>query len=111
MNSLIAYLRLTHAGWVMAREGVIASLPADGLRGPAKLAHRLAGLIARRQTQQVQRAERLSRAVERLGPSYVKLGQFLATRPDVVGKPPGAGSVDAAGSHGHISRFKSPERV
>tara|TARA_R110000751_G_scaffold71441_3_gene144729 strand:+ start:10148 stop:11719 length:1572 start_codon:yes stop_codon:yes gene_type:complete len=87
MNSLIAYLRLTHAGWVMAREGVIASLPADGLRGPAKLAHRLAGLIARRQTQQVQRAERLSRAVERLGPSYVKLGQFLATRPDVVGKP------------------------
>jgi hypothetical protein len=29
--------------------------------------------------------DRLARAVERLGPSWVKLGQFLATRPDVVG--------------------------
>jgi len=28
----------------------------------------------------------LSTALTRLGPSYVKLGQFLATRPDVVGK-------------------------
>ncbi|MCF3642835.1 2-polyprenylphenol 6-hydroxylase, partial [Rhizobium sp. TRM95111] len=31
------------------------------------------------------RSERLARAIERLGPSYVKMGQFLATRPDVVG--------------------------
>src|SRR3954465_11117330 len=28
---------------------------------------------------------RLSRALARLGPAYLKLGQFLATRPDVVG--------------------------
>jgi ubiquinone biosynthesis protein len=28
---------------------------------------------------------RLSRALERMGPAYLKLGQFLATRPDVVG--------------------------
>jgi ubiquinone biosynthesis protein len=28
---------------------------------------------------------RLSAALTRLGPTYVKLGQFLATRPDVVG--------------------------
>jgi len=27
----------------------------------------------------------LSRALTRLGPAYLKLGQFLATRPDVVG--------------------------
>jgi ubiquinone biosynthesis protein len=32
-----------------------------------------------------ERTDRLARAVERLGPSWVKLGQFLATRPDVVG--------------------------
>jgi ubiquinone biosynthesis protein len=31
------------------------------------------------------RSERLSRAIPALGPSYIKLGQFLATRPDVVG--------------------------
>ena len=28
---------------------------------------------------------RLASALTRLGPTYVKLGQFLATRPDVVG--------------------------
>jgi ubiquinone biosynthesis protein len=28
---------------------------------------------------------RLSKALTRLGPSYVKFGQFLATRPDIVG--------------------------
>ncbi|MDA4846365.1 2-polyprenylphenol 6-hydroxylase [Hoeflea poritis] len=86
MNSFFAYLRLMRAGWVMAREGVIASLPADGLQGPALAAHRLATALARRKSQQADRAERLARAVERLGPSYVKLGQFLATRPDVVGR-------------------------
>ena len=85
MNTFLAYLRLMRAGWVMAREGVVASLPPDGLRGPARLGHRLATAIARRRAQQADRAERLTRAVERLGPSYVKLCQFLATRPDVVG--------------------------
>ena len=46
----------------------------------------MAGLIARRRPDVggVSR-ETLSRALNRLGPSYVKLGQFLATRPDIVG--------------------------
>jgi ubiquinone biosynthesis protein len=85
MTPFFAYLRLMRAGWVMAREGVVASLPAEGLRGPARLGFRFATLIARRRAQSADRAARLTRAVERLGPSYVKLGQFLATRPDVVG--------------------------
>ncbi len=29
--------------------------------------------------------ERLAKALERLGPAYVKVGQFLATRPDMIG--------------------------
>jgi ubiquinone biosynthesis protein len=29
--------------------------------------------------------ERLAKALERLGPAYVKFGQFLATRPDIIG--------------------------
>ncbi len=29
--------------------------------------------------------ERLAKAFERLGPAYVKMGQFLATRPDMIG--------------------------
>ena len=86
MTNVLPYFRLMRAGWVMAREGVIASLPADGLHGPARAAHGLATAVARRRAQSTDRAERLTRAVERLGPSYVKLGQFLATRPDVVGR-------------------------
>lgn len=86
MTMVIAYLRLARAAWVMAREGVIASLPSDGLRGPALLAYRVAGRLARGSMQSADRADRLTRAVERLGPSYVKLCQFLATRPDVVGR-------------------------
>ena len=85
MSNPLAYLRVAHAGWVLTREGVIAALPADGLGGPARFGHGLARLLARRNVQSVGRAERLARAVDRLGPSYVKLCQFLATRPDVVG--------------------------
>jgi ubiquinone biosynthesis protein len=44
---------------------------------------RFARLFERRSTGPAE--TRLSLALTRLGPSYVKLGQFLATRPDVVG--------------------------
>ena len=44
---------------------------------------RFARLFERRSTSPAE--TRLSAALTRLGPSYVKLGQFLATRPDVVG--------------------------
>ena len=86
MIAAFAYLKAMRAGWVMAREGVIASLPSDGLRGPALFGYRIATRLARRGTRQEDRAHKLTRAVERLGPSYVKLCQFLATRPDVVGR-------------------------
>lgn len=48
----------------------------------AQFAVRMARLIERRGAVT---SGRLSRALTRLGPTYVKLGQFLATRPDVVG--------------------------
>ncbi len=86
MASIGSYLALAHAGWVLVREGVISALPADGATGPAKFAHRMAGVLARRQSRNRKQSERLSIALNRLGPSWVKLGQFLATRPDVVGK-------------------------
>lgn len=69
----------------MAREGVVSALPTDGMPGPAKFAHRCAGLIARRRSKEIEQSERLSIALNKLGPSWVKLGQFLATRADVVG--------------------------
>jgi len=85
MSTLSAYLRLVRAGWVMLREGVIAAAPGEQLEGLPRFGWRMAKLMSRRRATRIDRAERLSRAIDRLGPSYVKLGQFLATRPDVVG--------------------------
>ena len=86
MSSLAASLRLMRAGWVLAREGVFASIPVEGLTGMAAFGQRVVKLLAKRGGKSAAREQRLARAISRLGPSYVKLGQFLATRPDVVGK-------------------------
>ncbi|MCB1457718.1 MAG: 2-polyprenylphenol 6-hydroxylase [Nitratireductor sp.] len=86
MGTVRSLFSLAHAGYVLAREGVIQALPVEGMPAPARLLHRMAGLVARRQAAGRSRSERLSAALNRLGPSWVKLGQFLATRPDVVGK-------------------------
>jgi len=80
-----AYFRLARAGWIMVREGVVAALPGDELTGMPRLGWRIGKMLARRRTTKTARSERMSKALTRLGPSYVKLGQFLATRPDVVG--------------------------
>ena len=85
MSTPAAYFRLLRAGWILAREGVFAALPGEQLTGPANFAWRVSRLVARRRTRGERRSDRMARAVDRLGPSYVKLGQFLATRPDVVG--------------------------
>ncbi len=86
MSSLAASLRLMRAGWVLAREGVFASIPVEGLTGVAAFGQRVVKLLAKRGGRSETRELRLARAINRLGPSYVKLGQFLATRPDIVGK-------------------------
>jgi len=85
MSTVAAYFRLVRAGWIMVREGVVSALPGDQLSGLPRAGWRFARLFARRRSAGSDRTERIGRAVERLGPSYVKLGQFLATRPDVVG--------------------------
>ncbi len=80
-GSLGHVLRLGRAGFILAREGVFSGVDPAGLPAPARLALMLAGLLARGDGG----LERLAPAIARLGPSYVKLGQTLATRPDVVG--------------------------
>ena len=85
MTAFTTGLRLIRAGFILVREGVVSSIPRDELPPPLRFAHRLAGLFARRGAAKAGRSDRLARAIERLGPSWVKLGQFLATRPDVVG--------------------------
>ncbi|HZL40837.1 MAG TPA: 2-polyprenylphenol 6-hydroxylase [Pseudolabrys sp.] len=75
--------RLARAGFVFAREGVFALVDTRPLPLPAKTAIALARLIERPTAKDG--TSRLAAALTKLGPTYVKLGQFLATRPDVVG--------------------------
>lgn len=74
--------RLIRAAFVFAREGVFGAVDPSLVPPPGQLALKLARLIERRG---VKHGPRISRALTRMGPAYLKLGQFLATRPDVVG--------------------------
>jgi ubiquinone biosynthesis protein len=75
--------RLAHSGWVLAREGVFTDVDPVILPPAARVPLSFAKLIARRSARKD--PKRLARAMAKLGPSYIKLGQFLATRPDIVG--------------------------
>jgi ubiquinone biosynthesis protein len=81
ISGIVHITRLARAGYVFAREGVFGIIDTSPLPPPAQVAIKMAQLIERRDATQ----GKLSRALTRLGPTYVKLGQFLATRPDVVG--------------------------
>ncbi len=84
MIAALAHLsRLGRGGFVFAREGVFALVDTARLPVPARAAVRAARVIER--PANAVAANRLAAALTRLGPTYVKLGQFLATRPDVVG--------------------------
>jgi ubiquinone biosynthesis protein len=74
--------RLARVGWVMARHD---ALPPPDDTAALPLAARLGLRLSRLVAGQSHGNGRLSGALAELGPSYVKLGQFLATRPDMVG--------------------------
>lgn len=83
MAAVMHIARLLHAGWVIARHGsrvvpIDAQLPAP-LRALARLARR------RHARNGLGNEARLASALTALGPSYIKLGQFLATRDDIIG--------------------------
>ena len=82
ISAITHFARLARAGFVFAREGVFGVVDPSLVPPPGQLALRIARLIERPGAKS---GPRLSRALTRLGPAYLKLGQFLATRPDVVG--------------------------
>jgi len=84
ISALSHLTRLARAGFVFAREGVFALVDTRPLPLSAKTAIALARLIERPTAKDG--SSRLAAALTKLGPTYVKLGQFLATRPDVVGR-------------------------
>jgi ubiquinone biosynthesis protein len=83
ISSLSHLFRLASVGFVCAREGVFGLVDPAPLPVQLRLVWRLGRLIERPSAADAK--HRLSTTVTALGPTYVKLGQFLATRPDVVG--------------------------
>lgn len=84
MKALADYGRLLRAGTALARHDVI--LP-DEYHSRLPLPAKLAGTVLRilGGGTRGRPGKRLATALEKLGPAYIKLGQFLATRPDVFG--------------------------
>jgi ubiquinone biosynthesis protein len=85
MQSLRDTARLFHAARVLSRHDALI---------PQELAHRIPPVLkllravlgsGRRIDRQSLPGLRLARALENLGPAYIKLGQLLATRPDIIG--------------------------
>jgi ubiquinone biosynthesis protein len=74
--------RLIRIALVLARHDAL--FPLD-LFGVAPISRRFARLIARRDKGK-RPGQRLAEAMEALGPSFIKLGQSLATRPDLLGE-------------------------
>jgi ubiquinone biosynthesis protein len=68
---------------MFAREGVLALVDTRTLPWTARTAIVMARIIERPTAKDG--SSRLAAALTKLGPTYVKLGQFMATRPDVVG--------------------------
>ncbi|MBX9931809.1 MAG: 2-polyprenylphenol 6-hydroxylase [Methylobacterium sp.] len=83
LGALVNLARGARVGFVLAREGGLAFVDAEALPPHLRLALRLGRMLERPGLGGG--AGPLQRALTRLGPSYVKFGQFLATRPDIVG--------------------------
>ncbi len=92
--------RLTRAAFVLAREGVFSGIDPQNVPVAARAPLAMARMVARPRAGA--QGSRLGIAMGRLGPSYVKLGQFLATRPDLVG---GAAVRDLEGLQDRVAPF------
>jgi ubiquinone biosynthesis protein len=83
ISTLSHLTRLARTGYVFAREGVFALVDTRTLPLGARTGIAIARLFERPSAKDG--SGRLAAALTKLGPTYVKLGQFMATRPDVVG--------------------------
>jgi len=83
ISGFLHILRLARAGYILGREGVFLDVDPALVPPTAQPLFFMFRKMAR--TGAENRSDSLARAMARLGPSYVKLGQFLATRPDIVG--------------------------
>lgn len=77
--------RLSRAGFTIMRHGARVVPENADLPEPVRLFARMTAPMRRKGTGNANE-RKLSAALTSLGPSYIKLGQFLATRDDVIGR-------------------------
>jgi ubiquinone biosynthesis protein len=86
LRALSNIRRLMHAARVLAKHDAL--VPREYLAGAPFSVRVMRRILGTRETSDdggVAAGVRLSRALESLGPAYIKLGQVLATRPDLIG--------------------------
>lgn len=87
-SALADYSRLARAVFILARRDAIVPKEFEHLAPAPVRAFGALTRIGARTTENgraLRPGERLASAFEGLGPAYVKLGQFMATRPDIIG--------------------------
>ncbi len=100
-TAIADFYRLARAGATMARHDVV--IPAD-LKARLPWPGKVAGAILRNlpgASRKGRPGQRFARALEKLGPAYIKLGQLLSTRPDLIG-------FDAANDLGRLKDALPP---
>ncbi len=85
MNAIANMARLTKAGAVIAWSGARVLPDEARLPPPLRLFGRVTAPLRQKANGSGNEAK-LSEALTSLGPSYIKLGQFLATRDDIIGR-------------------------
>ncbi len=88
LNAAADWLRLAGAAYRLSRfDALIPQEFAHHLPAPLRLFGAASRIGARRSEngRALRPGERLAAAFEKMGPAYVKLGQFMATRPDIIG--------------------------
>jgi ubiquinone biosynthesis protein len=99
-RTIRAFLRLFTIARVLARHDALALVEEQGFAKP--VVHLARWLSGRRQPGRS--GEKLARACTDLGPSFIKLGQFISTRADLVGETMAA---DLAELQDHLPPFET----
>jgi ubiquinone biosynthesis protein len=84
-RTILNMARLARAGFTVLRHGARVVPEDANLPEPVQVFARITAPL-RKRARKSGNEQKLSAALTALGPSYIKLGQFLATRDDVVGR-------------------------